>query len=673
MERVGFAGRLRAPWLRAWLVVGLAAWAQLGVLLVQRANAQGLITDISISPYHLVGYAALLVLAAYVAWTFFHALRRGRWRQAFPPLYGGLWLGFLLLAAWVILDPIWRDTLGISDGIEGGLAPPRLLIPMGMALIAAGPVREAVALRGVHGIQPGERAIRWAGVVGAGLVAAAATLVAFNPIQNPVADWSYRSAIDNSEIWTMNADGSNQSRLLPATGNGIDYSLPVWSPDGSRIFYTTWTNDGGVAQNLLSDQQTAAIWSMAADGSDRRELIHVEEAAAWIPSVSPDGVWLAYTLTPHSSKPSTPAGPQPNGPPGQVGPPTGVAGSSIWIARTDGTGAHRITEEGVDASAAAWSPDGTRIAFSAGSANVEPDIHIATVTATGLADERILTPDRGYDWGPSWSPDGSQVAYVSDMSGNDDVWVIGVDGRTGARQLTDAPGGDWVPVFAPDGSRIVFVSDRTGQPDVWSMGLDGSDLRNLTNQLWHVDGQWSVAFSPDGTRLAYASASFQDPVNSGWVRQDLAAAQAVLFGLALTVAALLLVAMGAPFGSFTVALVVVVAAGAVQRDGWGYLPGAVLAGLIVDGLLAVVRPRWRSRVAAAALPGLANLALSLTVGATDALSWSLTLVFGVAMLSAVAGWALAEVVERLLQHPGTPATPAVAAAAAPMDRGPRAR
>src|SRR5262245_10904197 len=84
-RRAVLAGR---PWLRAWLVTALAAWALLGVLLVNRADNLGLVEDISISPYHLVGYAALLVLAIYVVWAFVRSLRPGRWRQAFPPLYG---------------------------------------------------------------------------------------------------------------------------------------------------------------------------------------------------------------------------------------------------------------------------------------------------------------------------------------------------------------------------------------------------------------------------------------------------------------------------------------------------------------------------------------------------------------------------------------------------------
>ena len=659
-ERRGVLGG--QPWLRAWLVVGLAAWAMAGVLLVTRANNLGLVDDISISPYHLVGYAALLTLAIYVGWTFLRALPRGRWRTAFPPLYGGLAAALVLLLAWVILDPIWRDTLGIRVGIENGLAPTRLLIPVALALLAAGPLREAIALRAERGLQPGERRIRWAGVVATGLVGASLTLTAFNPIQTPLIDWAFLPASDSTEIWTMAPDGSAQTRLLPALGDGVDYSLPEWSPDGKRIAYTTWTNDGGAPFNRRPQDQNASIWTMAADGTDRRLLVDGGDDQLWIPAWSPDGQWLTFTVTPLSGGTAEPGiQPAPNVAPGQAGPPASVQGARLWIVRADGTGARPLTPAGTEGFGAAWAPSGNRIAYLRPSGGLA-GIHVATVTDDGLVDDLAILSNDGEPWGLSWSPDGASVAFTSQKSGNDEIYVVDAGGVAPPKQLTNNAAGDWVPAFQPDGSRILFVSDRTGEPEIWSMAIDGSDPRNLTNHPHHFDGQWSLSWSPDGSRLAYGSAAFQDPVNSGWVREDFAAAQSLLFGLALSAVALILVAMGAPAGAFTVALLLMAAAAAIPGDQWRFLPAALVAGVAADGLVAVSRPRWRARVAAAALPALATLGIGLTIGVGDTLAWSVTLLLGVAMAAGVLGWGLAEVVDRLLGRRAT--EPAVGADAA---------
>jgi hypothetical protein len=299
----------------------------------------------------------------------------------------------------------------------------------------------------------------------------------------------------------------------------------------------------------------------------------------------------------------------------------------------------------VNALAPAWSPDGRSIAFIVGPGTTT-DIHVATVTDAGLADDRALAVDPANDWGPAWSPDGSRIAFTSNRSGNDEIWTVGLDGA-GLAQLTDDPAGDWVPAWSPDGSRIAFVSDRGQDVEIWSMAADGSDLRDLSNSGSTADGQWSVAWSPDGNRLLYARAALPAAPSTPYVREDLAAAQTLLFAAILAIVALLLVALGSPLGGFTVALTIMVAIAAIPSDQWRFLPGAILAGAAVDALVRAVRPSRRARVAATALPALAVLALGVTLGLTGTLAWSVTLLLGVSASAGLIGLGLAEAVERL--------------------------
>src|SRR4029079_5514307 len=140
--------------------------------------------------------AAFLALGVYAALVFFRGLRHGHWRDAFPPHYGGLGLGFALLVAWIGLDIVWRNVVGINAGIEDAFAPPRLLVPIALILIAAGPARDAIAGRVQResptpgrpdgGLAPGELRVRWAGAVAIALACAPLTLPTFSPIREPL-------------------------------------------------------------------------------------------------------------------------------------------------------------------------------------------------------------------------------------------------------------------------------------------------------------------------------------------------------------------------------------------------------------------------------------------------------------------------------------------------------
>ncbi|HSG05304.1 MAG TPA: DPP IV N-terminal domain-containing protein [Nitrospiria bacterium] len=122
-----------------------------------------------------------------------------------------------------------------------------------------------------------------------------------------------------------------------------------------------------------------------------------------------------------------------------------------------------------------------------------------------VASERQLTFDEEEDYLPSFSPDGKRLAYSSYASGNEEIWVMGADGKQ-ARPITDSPKGDWSPAWSPDGKTIVFTSSRDGVNQLWIMGADGSNPKPLTRadplpSTWSRDPSWSR----DGRMIIFTS------------------------------------------------------------------------------------------------------------------------------------------------------------------------
>jgi TolB protein len=103
--------------------------------------------------------------------------------------------------------------------------------------------------------------------------------------------------------------------------------------------------------------------------------------------------------------------------------------------------------------------------------------------------------------GGVYSPDGSRIAFTATEGGNSDVWLMAADG-SGARKLTSEPALDLSPSWSPDGKRIAFVSDRAGTPQIYLMGADGSGVRRLTFQgNYNQTPQWS----PRGDLVAFTA------------------------------------------------------------------------------------------------------------------------------------------------------------------------
>lgn len=161
---------------------------------------------------------------------------------------------------------------------------------------------------------------------------------------------------------------------------------------------------------------------------------------------------------------------------------------------------------------ASCSPDGKKIVFSS-SRTVEPGIFapndfqlfVMNPNGTNLVQ---LTNTPGRNVTPSFSPDGTKIAFASERAdGRLHIFVMNADG-SGVRQLTSGKDHESEPVWSPDGTKIAFtrtsftVAGFLTQKDVWIMNADGTNVRRLTD----TGGEdHDATFSPDGTKIAFTT------------------------------------------------------------------------------------------------------------------------------------------------------------------------
>jgi Tol biopolymer transport system component len=164
----------------------------------------------------------------------------------------------------------------------------------------------------------------------------------------------------------------------------------------------------------------------------------------------------------------------------------------LMVMEPDGSGATKIG--GAYDQAPSWSPDGSKIAFDAPAGGISA---IFTMDADGTGRTQ-LTSSALPDVNPSWSPDGTQIAFESARTGVLGIYVMNADGSDPHRiSPTDHHSMD--PSWSPDGTRIAFVRTQAGSETVALMDPDGSNVVDITPAA----STWGkVDWSPDSSRLA---------------------------------------------------------------------------------------------------------------------------------------------------------------------------
>ena len=294
-------------------------------------------------------------------------------------------------------------------------------------------------------------------------------------------------------LYVADADGRNARRVL---ARFRAFSKVEWSPDGRRLAaplvdalqivdlrggaprglqgfaFGAWSPDG---ESIAANSAGGLFVARRSSGwRPRRVVRDPVDAVHWLR----DGKRLIYASSARDND------------------------HELFTLRPDGGALRALTRNRAVEIDPAWSPDGTRIAYSraeqAGLACKGCAVHIYVMGANGSRPTRLAQHPHGiYDHSPDWSPDGARIAFArSSPTNSGQIFVMNADGSGLVNLTPGAQGTD--PVWLPNGTQIAFVSSRGGG-GIFVMNADGSAVTRLPALPRGVP-----AWSPDGRRIAFA-------------------------------------------------------------------------------------------------------------------------------------------------------------------------
>jgi len=269
-----------------------------------------------------------------------------------------------------------------------------------------------------------------------------------------------RAADGSANIFDVLPDGTDVRQLTTGAGNHL---CAAYSADGNLIAYCADVNG------------PFEIWTMKADGTEQTQVTHLGGRALF-PDLSPDGRTIAFG--------------------GSEG---ADAGTQVYVVDAttgeDLKGLTTCVADGCSNDYPAWSPDGSLIVYiHADDYDGETPVNaqVWVMNADGSNQHALTTDSPAKDQVPSWSPDGAWITYASGEGSDEGIWVMAADGSSnhqvsGCRSGDPSPcatGSDFGPVWSPDGTQIAYLRSfmdlGTNDRPVFVMNSDGSDQHRLT-------------------------------------------------------------------------------------------------------------------------------------------------------------------------------------------------
>ncbi len=177
----------------------------------------------------------------------------------------------------------------------------------------------------------------------------------------------------------------------------------------------------------------------------------------------------------------------------------------LALINTDGTGYQQIVDDPRDDRHAAWSPDGSQIAFVSTRSGTRAKVYVMEPNGENQTQlfELPGTSFGAYD--PAWTPDGAQVAVHADAFGNFEIWSVTLEDEAPVR-LTFAGDIDKEPSFSPDGTQIAYASRRDGFYDLYTLDLTDPELQPV--RLTELpQNEEHPEWSPDGQQIVFQAGS----------------------------------------------------------------------------------------------------------------------------------------------------------------------